>query len=198
MNTLHQYLSTYFGVIRPDEMDILGRLFVPVTLKKGDFMVKQGRYCLHLGFIQQGILRMYVAEEGKEITQWISTEGYLVTELASFLFDQPARWHIQALEDTELLAINRDDYRNIARLVPRWHELERLFIAKCFTTLEDRVFSHLSKSAEERYTLFFQHNSALFNQVPLQYIASLLGMTPETFSRIRKQMQQRPTSPPIS
>jgi CRP-like cAMP-binding protein len=53
--------------------------------------------------------------------------------------------------------------------------------------LEDRIFSHLSMSAEDRYQFFFQHNKELFNQVPLQYIASMLGMTPETFSRIRKK-----------
>ncbi|WP_229239031.1 hypothetical protein [Emticicia sp. C21] len=62
-----------------------------------------------------------------------------------------------------------------------------MFIAKCFTMLEDRIFSHLSMTAEERYNFFFQNNKELFNQVPLQYIASMLGMTPETFSRIRRK-----------
>jgi CRP-like cAMP-binding protein len=65
--------------------------------------------------------------------------------------------------------------------------LEKLFIAKCFAILEDRIFSHLSMTAEERYHFFFGNNKVLFNQVPLQYIASMLGMTPETFSRIRKR-----------
>lgn len=72
-------------------------------------------------------------------------------------------------------------------MVPSWHELEKLFIAKCFTILENRIFSHLSMTAEERYNNFSEHNKELFNQVPLQYIASMLGMTPETFSRIRKK-----------
>lgn len=56
--------------------------------------------------------------------------------------------------------------------------------------IEDRIFSHLSMTAEERYDLYFEHNRALFNQVPLQYIASVLGMTPETFSRIRKRQTE--------
>jgi CRP-like cAMP-binding protein len=65
--------------------------------------------------------------------------------------------------------------------------LEKLFIARCFIMLEDRIFTHLSMTAEERYNFFFENNKELFNQVPLQYIASMLGMTPETFSRIRKK-----------
>ncbi len=73
-------------------------------------------------------------------------------------------------------------------LVPKWQVLEKLFIAKCFTVMEDRIFAHLSMTAEERYVSFFEANKELFNQVPLQYIASMLGMTPETFSRIRNKM----------
>ena len=94
---------------------------------------------------------------------------------------------IQALADTELYSITKEDYKLIGDLVPRWHELEKLFIVRCFIILEERIFSHLSMTAEERYHFFYQHNRELFNQVPLQYIASMLGMTPETFSRIRKK-----------
>lgn len=103
------------------------------------------------------------------------------------LFETPARWTIQALTEATLYTINREDYIKIGNLVPQWHELEKFFIAKCFTILEERIFSHLSMSAEERYHFFFENNKELFNQVPLQYIASMLGMTPETFSRIRKK-----------
>ena len=71
--------------------------------------------------------------------------------------------------------------------MPIWNELEKKFLVNCFTTLEDRIFSHLSMTAEERYHFFFSQNKELFNLVPLQYIASMLGMTPETFSRIRKK-----------
>jgi CRP-like cAMP-binding protein len=74
--------------------------------------------------------------------------------------------------------------------IPKWNELEKLFIINCFSTLEDRIFSHLAMSAEERYQFFFANNKELFNQVPLQYIASMLGMTPETFSRIRKRITE--------
>jgi CRP-like cAMP-binding protein len=107
--------------------------------------------------------------------------------LASFVFSQPSRWNIQALTDCELYVIDSNDYQNLGEIVPKWLELEKLFIAKCFTILEDRVLQHLAMSAEERYNQLFQFNKELFNIVPLQYLASMLGITPETLSRLRKK-----------
>ncbi len=187
MTELEQYIKSYFGVIRSDELEIIGSLFKPKTIKKGGFFLKSGRPCDNLSFIQSGFLRIFAATADKEVTQWISAKGYFVTDLSGFIFEKPARWSIQALIDTDLYSISREDYNKIGKLIPQWHELEKLFIARCFTVLEDRIFGHLSMTAEERYNFFFEHNRELFNQVPLQYIASMLGMTPETFSRVRKK-----------
>jgi len=187
MTDLEQNITSYFGVMQANDLQKITSLFHPTTLKKNDFFLKYGKPCDKLSFIQSGLLRIYVDVGDKEVTQWISTKGYFVTELSSLLFQAPARFNIQALTDATLYTISAADYKKIGDLVPQWHQLEKLFLAKCFTMLEDRIFSHLSMTAEERYHFFFQHNKELFNQVPLQYIASMLGMTPETFSRIRKK-----------
>lgn len=189
MTELEQYIQSYFG-IRKDDIEQIVSLFKQAEIKKGDFFLKTGMRCDKLSFIKSGLLRIYVQTPEKEVTQWISTKGYFVTDLSSLVFNTPARWTIQALTDTELFTINREDYNRIGKIIPQWYELEKLFIARCFTILEDRIFSHLSMSAEERYTFFFENNKELFNQVPLQYIASMLGMTPETFSRVRKKALQ--------
>jgi hypothetical protein len=84
------------------------------------------------------------------------------------------------LTDSEIYKIDSKDYQKIGQVVPGWTELEKLFIAKCFTVLEERIVTHLSMTAEERYIQLFNLNKELFNQVPLQYLASMLGMTPET------------------
>ncbi|MFT7589349.1 MAG: hypothetical protein ACI959_001567 [Limisphaerales bacterium] len=73
------------------------------------------------------------------------------------------------------------------KVIVDWTKLDWEFIGKCFITLEDRVFSFLSMSAEERYQMLFHMQLELFNQVPLQYLASMMGMSPETLSRLRKQ-----------
>ena len=187
MTALEQNIKSYFGVIEQNELQTISSLFNLATIKKGDYFLKTGKSCDKLCFVQSGLLRIFVTTHDKEITQWISTPGYFVTDLASLLFETPARWTIQALTDCDIYFINRTDYKKIGTLIPKWHELEKLFIAKCFVILEERIFTHLSMTAEERYNSFFESNREIFNQVPLQYIASMLGMTPETFSRIRKK-----------
>jgi CRP-like cAMP-binding protein len=187
MTELEQYIKSYFGVVAIDDLKTIVSLFKLTNIKKGEFLLKSGKRCDKLSFVQSGLLRMFVTTDDKEVTQWISTKGNFSTDLSSFVFETPSRWTIQALVDTELYIITKDDYIKIGELVPKWSELEKLFLIRCFTILEDRIFSHLSMTAEERYNFFFENNKELFNQVPLQYIASMLGMTPETFSRIRKK-----------
>lgn len=187
MTELEDYITSYFQVVEVEDLKTIVSLFKLETIKKGEFLLQAGKCCESLNFVKSGLLRMFIATDGKDITQWISTKGYFSTDLSSFVFETPSRLSIQALVDTEIFAITKDDYNKIGELVPQWHTLEKLFIIRCFITLEERIFSHLSMTAEERYLYFFKNNKELFNQVPLQYIASMLGMTPETFSRIRKK-----------
>jgi CRP/FNR family transcriptional regulator, anaerobic regulatory protein len=186
MTELEKYIQTYFGVIK-DDLDKIVSFFKPLTLKKGDYFLKAGSQSDRLGFVQSGIMREFVLIEDKEITKWISTRGYFVTDLASFYFHQPSRWNLQALTDCEIYVIDATNYNQIGKVIPSWKELEKLFIAKCFMVLEDRIITHLSLTAEGRYNQLFNFNKELFNQVPLQYLASMLGMTPETLSRLRKK-----------
>ena len=187
MTELEEYIKSYFAVVNQNDLKTIVSLFKFSTIKKGDFLLKTGKRCDKLCFVQSGLLRIFVNTNNTEITQWISTKGYFTTDLSSFVFETPSRWTIQALVDTDIYSITKEDYKTIGNLVPKWAELEKLFLVRCFTILEDRIFSHLSMTAEERYKFFFEKNKELFNQVPLQYIASMLGMTPETFSRIRKK-----------
>ncbi len=189
MTELEKYIQTYFGVSN-QELNEISLLFKPIQLKKGDYYLKTGKRSDRLGFVQSGIIREFLYIEDKEVTKWISTKGYFAVDLSSFVFDQPARWNIQALVDSELYVIDHIDYKKIGKVIPRWAELEKLFIAKCFTVLEDRIVTHLSMTAEERYQQLFNFNKELFNLVPLQYLASMLGMTPETLSRLRKKAIQ--------
>ncbi|MEX1190511.1 MAG: Crp/Fnr family transcriptional regulator [Brumimicrobium sp.] len=187
MTELEKYIRSYFGILDAEGMKKVLSLFKTEAIKKNDFLLESGKRCNRLSFVQSGLLRMYIATKDKEVTQWISTKGSFSTDLSSFVFETPSRMSIQALVNTEVYTITKEDYKSIGDLVPKWHELEKLFIVRCFIMLEERIFSHLSMSAEERYEYFFKNNKELFNQVSLQHIASMLGMTPETLSRIRKK-----------
>ncbi|WP_251040500.1 Crp/Fnr family transcriptional regulator [Chryseobacterium sp. ISL-6] len=185
---LEQNLTSYFKDIEADDLKTIVSFFKPELIKKNEFFLEAGKKSTKLSFIRSGFLRIFCETEKKEITQWISTKGYFVTDLSSFISDIPARWSIQALTDTELFTIEKADYEKLQDKVPQWHILEKAFIVHCFTTIETRIYGHLSMTAEERYQCFFNENPKLFNQVPLQYIASMLGMTSETFSRIRNKI----------
>ena len=186
MTELETYLQSYFGVSEAS-MQNMAKLFESSSLKRGDYFCQINKNCNQLSFIKSGSLRVYNQTESKEVTQWISTPGEFVTDLSSLIFNSPARWNIQAITDCEFYTISKANYANISQHVPEWPTLEKLFLAKCFLTLEDRVYSFLSMTAEQRYYMFIENKIALFNQVPHHYIASMLGMTPETLSRIRKK-----------
>ncbi len=188
MTPLEQNIHSVFGLVQQDDLRKVSELFVPETVPSGHFISEQGSTCRQMSFIASGLLRVYAHNGQREVTQWITTPNYFLTDLSSFVFDAPARWNIETLTPSIMYTISKANYREIGKVVGGWHELEKLFIAKCFTILEDRIFSHLSMTAEERYLHFFQQQPELFNQVPLQYIASMLGMTPETFSRVRRKI----------
>ncbi|WP_316840235.1 Crp/Fnr family transcriptional regulator [Pedobacter gandavensis] len=186
MTELENYLHHYFSIGLHDGKKLAG-LFQEEKLAKGDFFLKSQQQSNRLSFIQHGLLRLFVTLPDKEVTQWIANSGTFVTDLSGFLFRNPSRWNIQALSEVTLYTISHEQYLNIGQLIPKWNEFEKLFIGKCFVSLENRMFNQISLSAEERYQILFEEQRELFHQVPLQYLASMLGMTPETLSRIRNK-----------
>jgi CRP-like cAMP-binding protein len=187
MNPVEQYLQEYFPVSK-ETLNEIGPLFKREELLKGDYFVKVGHPARKLGFIESGLVRIYAPSEEKEVTQWISTPGYFITELSSFVFQNPARLNLQALEDCIIWSMSKDDHHQLCKNNAEWNEIDKKFIAKCFVILEDRIFSHLYMTAEERFKQLMDFQPELFNKVPLQYLASMLGMTPETLSRMRKKV----------
>lgn len=188
MDELKKYISSYFGLTH-DCLNEIASLFSESELAKGAYFIKAGQYCDKLSFVQSGFIRIFSELNDKEVTQWIASEEYFLTDINSFLFTQPARWTMQALTHCKLYTLDKTNYRRLKQMVPNWDEIEKKIIAGCFITLENRIFDQLSLSAEQRYNKLFQQNKELFNQVPLQYIASMLGMSPETFSRIRNKQK---------
>ena len=186
MLELEIYIQTYFG-IPVEHIQKIVELFEPTTLEKNEYFTQTGKFCKKLSFIKSGNIRVFNYSGGKDVTQWISTKGEFITDLSSLIFNTPSRWNIQALTASELFTLHQENYIQIGKIVPQWKDLEKLFIAKCFLNLEDRVYSFLSMTAEERYEQLYTKNKELFNLVPLHYLASMLGMTPETLSRIRKK-----------
>lgn len=187
MSELKTQIIETFG-FDENEFKNIEDFFHPHDIKKGEYFLKQGQPVRKMGFVENGILREFLYVNGEEITKWFSTSGYFAVDLSGFLDHEASKVNYQALTDTKLLTISKADYDKIGDKVPQWDKLEKMFLIKCFSVLENRVISHLSMNAEERYKQLFDFNPMLFNQVPLIYIASMLGMTPETLSRIRHKI----------
>jgi len=186
MSELKKHIIETFGFTE-NEFEEIREFFQPKEIPKGEYFLNEGHYVRQMGFVESGILREFLFVNDKEVTKWFSTKGYFAVDLSGFLFDQKSKVNYEAITDTRILTISKENYNKISSKVSRWDKLEKRFLAKCFAVLENRVVSHLALSAEERYHQFFAFNPQLFNQVPLNQIASMLGMTAETFSRIRKK-----------
>ncbi len=185
---LERHIHSYLGISNTD-LSAVSTLFKKQNLTKNDFLIKEGQHNTGLSFVSEGYLKLFApnAKGSKDIIQWLCMPGSFATDIAALTFRHPARWSVQAISPCLVYTISQDDYANLGRLVTEWDKLEKLFLAKCFAHMETRIFALLSMSSEERFDLLFSQSPELFNEVPLQYIASMLGMTPETLSRLRNK-----------
>ena len=157
-------------------------------MPKGQYLVTDGKICRHLYFLETGALRGFYNLEGKEITHWFAFENDFVTSFHSFITGQPAVETIQLLEGSILWAISKD---RLMLLLDQHHDIERLLriaYEKYYLRLEERFVNSQFKTATERYQTLLQQTPHIIERVPLGYIASFLGISSETLSRIRSRI----------
>ena len=159
-------------------------------IRKGDLLLKAGDVCLSIYLVRKGILRGYVKEGIKDITTWITPEGELVSSITSFGLQQPAIENIQAIEDCELIGIRYEDLQYLYDNFPEVNIVGRKVLEKYYRDAEERAFIARLTEATSKYKHFIATKSDLLNRVPLKYIASYLGMTLETLSRIRSKLSR--------
>lgn len=157
---------------------------------KQTILLQQDAVCTHLYFLVSGHIRIFANCDGKEVTQWICTPNYFVTDLGAWLFANKTKWCLETLSDTTVYQIKLEDYNTLRTQITNWSDKERHFIGHCFELMEQRIYNFITLSSEERYTHFCQNLGYLFNEVPHHYIASILGITPETLSRIRRKQSR--------
>ncbi len=159
------------------------------TLKKNDFFVREGEVAKYISFTQEGYLRVYYNHEGTEITRDISPLHTFVTALPSFVSRKPSFEIIQAITDCTLFVIYRDDLEDLYNQHNNWQKVGRRVMEEMFVETQNRIYSFITKSAELRYKDMMDKFPDIFLHVPLQYIASYLGITSQSLSRLRKTIQ---------
>lgn len=156
--------------------------------KKGEFLFKEGDYCRKIYIVESGLARLYYfSEQGKEVTVWLSVDNYYVTAVDSFMKEMPTRNYCEALEDSIVYEVSQDSFE---QLINTSHALAKFSFRTLFdltTQLINNIDSLKFQTAKEKYVRLQNQQPSIFQKVPLQYIASYLGITPETLSRLRAE-----------
>lgn len=178
--------------ISQEEFDFCKTLFIPKKLRKKQYLLQEGDVCRYTAFVEKGMLRTFtVDEKGNEPILQFSMEGWWIADLYSFLTEEPSIYNIEALEECELLLITKKNWEILLEKVPAFERYFRLLIQNNLIATQRRLMSSLSESAEEKYTKLINNFPGCIQRVPQHMIASYLGITPETLSRIRSQMAAR-------
>lgn len=186
MDTFLRQLDAIYHLPEPARHAFLGQ-WKPMRHPKGHALVREGSVCNFLYYVSKGLVRIYYHKRDREVTEWLAPDDSFFFSIRSFFERTPSRLIIHLLEPSELLAIHYDD---LMRLCDRYHEVEKLFrrmITGSLVLSQMRMESLQFETARQRYLNLLEQFPNLLQRVPLAHIASFLGITQETLSRIRAE-----------
>lgn len=163
----------------------------PMLLKKGEFFVQKGIVSEHVAFVNKGILRLFYSKDNKEFVGDFFTKGRWIGEYGSLLSNVPAKYSIQAVVNTELFLLHKEDLGKLHQIHQCFERLSRMVAETLIVKLINSKSSLVLDSAEDRYLNFLNDKAELLKYVPLKQIAAYLGMEPETLSRIRRKLSRQ-------
>lgn len=171
-----------------EETEYFTSLLTVKKLRKRQYLLQEGDIMRHETFVVKGCLRTYKIDvKGQEHVVHFSIEDWWVGDMYSFLTGTPSRLNIDCLEDTEVIQFSKDALEELYIRVPKFERYFRLLVQNAYITAQNRIVSIMTKSALERYHQFLQNYPTIEQRVPNHQIASFLGITPESLSRLRKQ-----------
>ncbi|HEY6956163.1 MAG TPA: Crp/Fnr family transcriptional regulator [Flavisolibacter sp.] len=172
-----------------EEKQLCKSFFAPKKLRKRQYLLQEGDVCKYVAFVEKGMLRSYtIDDKGSEHIMQFAFEGWWIADNYSFLTGEPATYTIDALEDSELLLLSKQAEDQLLEKIPKFEKYFRLLLQNNVIATQRRLMSSHSQTAEERYQQLIDSCETIPQRVPQHMIASFLGITPETLSRIRKQM----------
>ncbi len=163
--------------------------FQATEIKKNDYFIKKGRICNNYLFLEHGFIRAYTFDtDGNEVTTEFYTENQIVFEIGSFFQKTESKENYQALEDCAGWNLTFDELQLLFHSLPEFREFGRMILVKGFISFKNRTLSLINESAEQRYISLIKTRPEIFQKAPLKYIASYLGITDTSLSRIRKEV----------
>jgi CRP-like cAMP-binding protein len=183
---LKTFISKYVDLSAAELEDIAGK-FKNKVVKKNDYLLRQGDTCKDLVFVQKGCLRLYYIKDDMEVSVWFAFQESSAIEIYSFISGNPSNYFLQAIEDSEILYLPKTSLTSLYQQQPKMQEMMRNFWEDVILNLINRFTALQTDSAEKRY-LDLLNKPGYMETIPQKYLASFIGVTPTSLSRIRKQI----------
>jgi CRP-like cAMP-binding protein len=186
MEQLTEYLLL-FGQLNQQQLDLIKSKAKLLALKGDEYFSEAGKTSKRIGFITEGILRVcYFNNEGKEITRYFIDENNFVVDLNSYTTQLPATEYIQAVTECSLYTFSLEAMKELSATIISWDEIITKITTKALMDKVNRISPMLAEDASTRYNRFLEMYPNLANRIPLSLLASYIGITQSSLSRIRK------------
>lgn len=195
LQNITSYLSEIFEIPK-EAVETCSNFCMLKKVVKNEFLLQEGEICTDTFFVEKGLLRMYSLDRnGKEHIIQFAPENWLISDRSSLNFNQKSKFYIEAVEDSEVFILSKDFFINMIEKFPQTAENNDLLLQKHIRNLQNRVNSLLADTAEERYMSFIKMYPDILLRVPQWMVASYLGITPESLSRVRKELARKNFEP---
>lgn len=184
---LKKFLNQYVS-FEPTELDEIVQRFKKHIVKKNEYLLREGYTCKDIVFVQTGCLRLYYILNGVEVSVWFAFKESSAIEIDSFISEKPSNYFIQAIEDSEVFFVPKKDLVKLYTTHPKMQEMMRKFWEDVILNLLERFTALQRDSAEQRYSDLLAKPNYL-QKIPQKYLASFIGVTPSSLSRIRKNIR---------
>lgn len=170
------------------ELALISENFETLPLEKDEHYLREGQICKVVGYVEQGLLMYYkVAEDGSEIVCDFAQENDWATQYESFINKSPSAFFVKAIEPTRLKTISLEGLNRLYQKIPAFEKLAKQLVEKAFMDMIKKSVEFQNLRAEDRYDKMVKDYPALLQRVPQYYIASFLGVAPQSLSRIRNK-----------
>ncbi|WP_261512400.1 Crp/Fnr family transcriptional regulator [Chryseobacterium paludis] len=174
------------------EIELIKSVAILKRLQKRQYLLQEGDVWKYNAFVSGGLVKTFsVDSKGQEHIMNFSAENYWTGDRESLTSGNPSEFNIVALENSEIILITKDDFISICQKIPQLNNLVNEILQRSFLVSQKRIHANISLSAEEKYQDFIQKNPLIVNRIPQHMIASYLGVSPETLSRIRTQSTKK-------
>ena len=190
VDALISYFDNHLS-LNDEEKQAVRNSFSEKQVKRRQFILQQGDVCKLNTFVVEGCFRMYMVDDnGKEHNLQFAIENWWIGDIASFQSEEPSRLNIEAIENSIILQIKKEDQLRLFIDYPKFNRIFRAFTENALISYQRRVLQNISSTAEERYIDFLNRYPDFFNRISNVQIASFLGITPEYLSAIRKKLPE--------